>query len=112
MVITVEPPQEGERRVVVRRPGTFGLINIGWTRPGVMHPDFLALMLLDGILSEGVNSRLYKALVDTGIATDVDANAALTFALNSPATASAWSGWPATPRTGGGSRASCARSPG
>ena len=70
-VITVEPPQEGERRVVVRRAGTAGLINIGWTRPGVMHPDFRALMLLDGILSDGVNSRLYKALVDTGVATDV-----------------------------------------
>jgi len=71
-VITVEPPQEGERRVVVRRPGTFGLVDVGYTRPGVMHPDFNALIILDNILSEGVNSRLYKSLVDTGIATSVD----------------------------------------
>ncbi len=70
-VITVEPPQEGERRTVVRRAGSFGLVMVGYMRPGVMHPDFYPLMLLDTILSEGVNSRLYKALVDTGIATAV-----------------------------------------
>src|SRR5690349_10718766 len=28
-VITVEPPQEGERRVIVRRPGQVGLVEIG-----------------------------------------------------------------------------------
>ncbi|HUR88316.1 MAG TPA: pitrilysin family protein [Ramlibacter sp.] len=80
-VVTVEPPQEGERRVLVRRPGTFGLVDIGYTRPGVMHPDFNALMILDNILSEGVNSRLYKALVDTGIATRVQV---LNFELKDP----------------------------
>ncbi|MBC5766994.1 M16 family metallopeptidase [Ramlibacter albus] len=80
-VLTVEPPQEGERRTIVRRPGTFGLVMAGYTRPGVMHPDFNALMVLDNILSEGVNSRLYKALRDTGIASGV---AVLNFALRDP----------------------------
>lgn len=77
-VVTVEPPQEGERRTLVRRPGTLGLVTIGYIRPGALHPDFLALEVLRSILVDGVNSRLYKALVDTGLATNVSAgNAAL-----------------------------------
>ena len=70
-VITVEPPQEGERRTVVRRPGTVGQVMIGYIRPGGLHPDFIALDVLSNILSEGVTSRLYKALVETQLASDV-----------------------------------------
>ncbi len=72
-VITVEPPQEGERRVVVRRPGTFGVVQIAYLRPGSLHPDFLPLELLQVILASGVNSRLYQGLVEKQLATDVDA---------------------------------------
>ena len=46
-VITVEPPQEGERRALVKRPGTVGLTMIGYIRPGALHPDFIALEVLD-----------------------------------------------------------------
>src|SRR5687768_12503408 len=63
-VITVEPPQEGERRVTVRRPGTLNLVMIGYIRPGAKHPDFIPLEVLQSILSEGVNSRLHQALVE------------------------------------------------
>ena len=35
-VITVEPPQEGERRALVKRPGTVGLVMIGYMRPGAL----------------------------------------------------------------------------
>lgn len=70
-VITVEPPQEGERRVTLRRPATVGLVMVGYLRPGVMHPDFDRLEVLSNVLSEGVNSRLYKALVEARIATSV-----------------------------------------
>ncbi len=73
-VITVEPPQEGERRVVVSRPGEVGIVEIGYIRPGSLHPDFIPLDLLATILSGGVNSRLYQAVVETGLATDVDAS--------------------------------------
>jgi zinc protease len=72
-VITVEPPQEGERRVVVKRPGTFGVIQIAYLRPGALNPDFLPLELLQVILSNGVNSRLYQGLVERRLATDVSA---------------------------------------
>lgn len=70
-VITVEPPQEGERRVEVRRPGTLGLVMLAFMRPGAMHPDFMAIEVLSSILADGVNSRLYRALVDKGLASDV-----------------------------------------
>jgi len=72
-VITVEPPQEGERRVILKRPGTFGVVQIAYLRPGSLHPDFLPLELLQVILASGVNARLYQALVETRLASDVDA---------------------------------------
>jgi zinc protease len=72
-VITVEPPQEGERRVTVRRPGTVGIVQIAYLRPGALDPDFMPLELLQIILASGTNSRLYRALVEKGLATDIDA---------------------------------------
>ncbi len=71
-VITVEPPQEGERRVIVRRPGKVGIVEIAYMRPNSLHPDFVPLDVLSTILSVGVNSRLYQALVEPGLASDVD----------------------------------------
>ena len=80
-VITVEPPQEGERRVVVHRPGTLNLVMVGYIRPGALHADFVALEVLQSILSEGVNSRMHQALVEKGLATNVSAN---NFTLRDP----------------------------
>jgi zinc protease len=71
-VITVEPPQEGERRVILRRPGKVGIVEIAYMRPNSLHPDFVPLDVLSTILSVGVNSRLYQALVEPGLASDVD----------------------------------------
>jgi zinc protease len=70
-VITVEPPQEGERRVTVKRPGQLGIVQIAWIRPGALHPDFVPLDVLSGILGDGINSRLYQALLETGLASEV-----------------------------------------
>ena len=70
-VITVEPPQEGERRALVKRPGTLGLTMVGYIRPGASHPDFIAIDVLSNILGAGVNSRLHQALVEKGLATNV-----------------------------------------
>ncbi|MGE5180216.1 MAG: M16 family metallopeptidase [Bacteroidota bacterium] len=72
-VITVEPPQEGERRVVVRRPGQVGIVELAYMRPNALNPDFVPLDVLSMILTNGVNSRLYQALVEPGLATDVSA---------------------------------------
>jgi len=70
-VVTIEPPQEGERRVMVRRPGKLGLVQIAYMRPGALDPDFMALDLISNILAVGVNSRLRQALVEPGLASDV-----------------------------------------
>ena len=70
-VITVEPPQEGERRVIVSRPGNTSYLEFAWLRPGVLDPDWHALDVLANILGTGRTARMYKAMIETGQATDV-----------------------------------------
>ncbi len=72
-VITAEPPQEGERRVIVKRPGSVGLVEIGYIRPGALDPDYIPLDVLVEVLGDGINSRLHQALVETGLATNTSA---------------------------------------
>ncbi len=72
-VVTVEPPQEGERRVVLKRPGGIGLVQAAYPRPGALHPDFLPLDVLTSILGDGKSSRLYQALVEKGLASSISA---------------------------------------
>lgn len=74
----VEPPQEGERRVVVRRPGPVPQMTVAYHVPGAMHPDTMALWLLGSVLSAGRSSRLYKALVVGGLASSAGAGSAMT----------------------------------
>jgi zinc protease len=65
-IYTEEPPQSGERRVVVKRPGENGTVVIGHKVPNGRDADQPALQVLDAILSSGKSSRLYRALVDQG----------------------------------------------
>lgn len=69
---TQEPPQEGPRRVVVRRADTQQLVSVAHKIPGALHADTHAIHLLAAILAEGKTSRLHKKLVDTGLCTSVD----------------------------------------
>ncbi len=63
---TVEPPQDGERYVELRRVGENPAIMIAWHAPALSNPDAAALEVMSGILAggRGGNGRLYKALVD------------------------------------------------
>ena len=72
-VTTKEPPQEGQRRVTVKRPGTTGYIEIAFHVPEVTHVDHIPLDVVSNILGQGRTSRLYRALVDKGLATAADA---------------------------------------
>jgi zinc protease len=72
---TVEPPQEGEIRFVLRRAGQLGLVEMAWHIPQATHEDSAALTLLDTILSSGITSRLYQALIETELAVDTGAQA-------------------------------------
>ncbi len=70
---TEEPAQSGERRVVVKRPGELGTVIIAHKVPNGRDADQPALEMLDAILSSGKNARLYRALVDQGLALNAGA---------------------------------------
>lgn len=76
---TVEPPQNGPRRVTVKRPGELGVVAIAHKITQATHADYAAISLLSAILADGKNSRLYKAITDknmsTGVSNDVGYNA-------------------------------------
>ena len=59
----VEPKQLGEKRVVVKREAELPAIYAGYKVPTITSPDAHALNVLQGILSSGKSSRLYKSLV-------------------------------------------------
>lgn len=61
-VETEEPPQRGERRVVVQDPSQ-PLVVIGYHKPGINHPDNAVFDAITDIAGMGRTSRLYKALV-------------------------------------------------
>ena len=67
-IYTEEPAQRGGRRVVVKRPGDLGAVLIAHKVPNGRDADQPALEMLDAILSSGKSARLYRALVDQGLA--------------------------------------------
>jgi zinc protease len=71
--LTQEPAQQGERRFEIERAGKVDYLLIGWHTPGPQHPDAYALVVLGNILGDGRTSRLYKALVDTGLTAEAAA---------------------------------------
>jgi zinc protease len=72
-VTTVEPPQMGERRFKIRKPGDTRYLMVSWRNPALTDPDNYALDVLGIILGHGRTSRLYSALVEKKLATEVDA---------------------------------------
>ncbi len=68
---TVEPPQDGERMVILRRVGEVQLANAMYHVPSGAHPDFVAVDFLTQILIAQPSGRLHKALVATGKAAAV-----------------------------------------
>jgi zinc protease len=72
---TEEPPQDGERTVVLRRVGTVGSVGVAYHMPAAAHPDWAPLSVLAGLLTQAPNGRLYQALVESKKATSVNASA-------------------------------------
>jgi zinc protease len=73
-VSTVEPPQIGERRFKIRKPGDTRYFLVGYRNAPLLHADTYALDVLGIILGAGQTSRLYQGLVEKKVATDVDAS--------------------------------------
>ncbi|MDB5195248.1 MAG: peptidase domain protein [Parcubacteria group bacterium] len=80
-VYTEEPKQEGERRAIVSRAGN-NMVGVAHKIPNAHHADMPALLVLMAVLDQGKTSRLYRALVDTALATDV---AVACYELHDPA---------------------------
>jgi zinc protease len=75
VLYTEEPPQDGPRRVVVKRPGELGVVAIAHKITAATHTDYPAISLLSAILADGKNSRLYKAITDKNLSTGVSNDA-------------------------------------
>jgi zinc protease len=93
-VYTDEPPQQGERRLTIKRAGELALVQIAFHTPAVLgqmrvlsnaelaaraanppaENDIYPLVVLSALLSNGVTSRLYQALVETELAVTVTSN--------------------------------------
>ncbi|MEH2150149.1 M16 family metallopeptidase [Nostoc sp.] len=60
--------------IVLREPGAGRLLQVVYPLPDANQPDVPALDVMDYILTEGRNSRLYQALVESGLASEVTAS--------------------------------------
>ncbi|MEH2142743.1 M16 family metallopeptidase [Nostoc sp.] len=60
--------------IVLREPGAGQLLQVVYPLPDANQPDVPALDVMDYILTEGRNSRLYQALVESGLANEVTAS--------------------------------------
>ncbi len=64
VVKTIEPQQDGARRVEVQKESEVEMIAISFPIPNFQHPDQPKLSALSELLSSGKSSRLYRTLVD------------------------------------------------
>jgi zinc protease len=83
---TIEPEQTGERRVTIRKAGTAAYLKAAYHAPAISDSGFFPLLALDAVLTgaKGLNlwssfrvpppqrrARLYRALVERGLASSV-----------------------------------------
>jgi zinc protease len=69
-IYTVEPTQDGERAVTLRRVGDSQVVMAAYHMPSSSHPDFAAVRILSQVLGDMPSGRLHKALVETKKASD------------------------------------------
>jgi zinc protease len=68
---TVEPVQDGEREVIVRRVGDLQILMASYHGPSGAHTDFVPLQIAADVLADEPAGRLYKALVEPGLASQI-----------------------------------------
>ena len=59
----LDPPQTGERRIIVKREAELPFIVLGYHVPNLREPDSYVLEVIATVLSGGKSSRLHKSLV-------------------------------------------------
>ena len=67
-----EPKQNGLRRVSIRRESSMNVLGLGVKHEGFPSERWFQMHMLARILTSGIDSVLYKKLVDTGLATQVE----------------------------------------
>jgi zinc protease len=85
-VRTAEPEQTGERRLTIRREGTTAYLKVSFHAPAATDARFFPMVILDAVLTgaKGLNlwssfrvappqrsARLYRSLVERGLASNV-----------------------------------------
>ncbi|MEO5881521.1 MAG: pitrilysin family protein [Caldimonas sp.] len=65
---TLDPPQDGERAVTLRRVGGAPLVYVGYHVPPAPSADFAAATLLAQVLGDTPGGRLHKQLVERQLA--------------------------------------------
>ena len=86
-----EPEQPGEIRLTVEGPEDTAYLQVSYHVPAASHPDFYPLAVLDSLLAGPSNlnmfggggvsnktSRLYRALIDTGLAVSIHGGSSAT----------------------------------
>src|SRR5471032_3127442 len=68
---TVEPVQDGEREVTLRRVGGEQDLFVTYHTPSIASPDLPAFEIIATALGDTPNGRLHKRLVETGKATAI-----------------------------------------
>lgn len=63
-IYTVEPTQDGERSVTLRRVGDTQLVQALYHIPSGSHPDYAAVDIVTQVLGATPSGRLHKALVE------------------------------------------------
>jgi len=70
-VPTIEPPQDGEKRVELSRVGDLQLVSALFHTPAGSHVDYAPLALVENVLTDQPSGRLYKALIENEKASSV-----------------------------------------
>lgn len=65
---TLDPAQDGERSITLRRTGGVPMIWLGYHVPPGPHPDYAAVELLSGLLGDAPSGRLHKRLTERQLA--------------------------------------------
>ncbi|MBG1241999.1 M16 family metallopeptidase [Nostoc sp. NZL] len=69
-------PTTKKAPIVLKQPGSAALLQAVYPLPDIKHPDVPAIDMMDAILTGGRSSRLYQALVESGLASSVSGGAA------------------------------------
>ncbi len=65
---TVEPTQDGERTVTLRRAGDVQMVSVLYHMPPGSHAEYAAVDVLVALLNHVPSGRLHKTLVESGLA--------------------------------------------